>query len=158
MYFEDLIYKDGVLWWSKSRPGRRMSMPAGNVNKCLGYRQIRIDGKLHYAHRIVWEMHNGDIPEGMEIDHIDGNRLNNKIDNLRMVTHQQNVWNTKPQNNKKAPLKGLAWCNFTKKWRVRLQKNSKYHEVGRFRCPCLAYLKYLSKAEHLYGEYANHVV
>ena len=46
--------------------------------------------KIVYLHRVVWEIHNGPIPKHLEIDHINGNRLDNRIQNLRLVTHKQN--------------------------------------------------------------------
>lgn len=58
-----------------------------------GYFSVSYQRKGYGAHRIIWEIHHGKIPEGMQIDHIDGDRSNNKIDNLRMVTPAQNNWN-----------------------------------------------------------------
>lgn len=58
-----------------------------------GYFCVTHYRKCFMAHRIVWEMHNGPIPEGMQIDHISGDRADNKIENLRLVTSAQNQWN-----------------------------------------------------------------
>lgn len=60
-----------------------------------GYEYVSIDGKLKLAHRLVWEAFNGVIPEGMEIDHINTDRLDNRLENLRLVT---------PSENKRNPL------------------------------------------------------
>ena len=59
----------------------------GNIN---GYEYVTIDGKSKLAHRVMWEVFNGKIPEGMEIDHINTDRLDNRIDNLRLVTPSEN--------------------------------------------------------------------
>ena len=58
-----------------------------------GYVYIRFMGKLRQAHRIIWEMHHGPIPEGMEIDHINHVTDDNRIENLRLVTRKENCKN-----------------------------------------------------------------
>lgn len=67
---------------------------AGSLQKTgqdKSYWCVRNNGKLMLIHRVIWVMFNGrDIPKGMVIDHIDGNGLNNKIDNLRLLTQQEN--------------------------------------------------------------------
>ncbi len=70
-----------------------------------GYVRLWVNHKLCYAHRIIWEFVNGSIPEGGEIDHIDGDRSNNRIVNLRLVTSGQNGQNIHgPWRTKKHPL------------------------------------------------------
>lgn len=59
----------------------------GNIN---GYEYVTIDGKTKLVHRLMWEIFNGKIEDGMEIDHIDTDRLNNDINNLRVVTPSEN--------------------------------------------------------------------
>lgn len=63
-------------------------------------------GKTYYVHRIIWETFNGEIPEGMEIDHIDTNRSNNAISNLRLTTHRQNCNNKQTLVNKSVSMRG----------------------------------------------------
>ncbi len=55
-----------------------------------GYEYVSISGKSKLVHRLMWEIFNGEIPNGMEIDHIDTDRLNNNINNLRLVTQKEN--------------------------------------------------------------------
>lgn len=66
---------------------------AGSLVSSSGYSQVKIKHKLNLCHRIIWELHNGEIPEGMFIDHLDGDRLNNNINNLRLTTRQGNARN-----------------------------------------------------------------
>ena len=56
----------------------------------MRYKQIQINGKKDYEHRIIWREHHGEIPDGMQIDHINENGLDNRIENLQLVTHKQN--------------------------------------------------------------------
>lgn len=53
--------------------------------------QYNLNGKHFLVHRMVWEAFNGEIPEGYDIDHLDGNPKNNSLNNLEMVTHQENI-------------------------------------------------------------------
>ena len=66
---------------------------AGNKGDPTGYIRIRRGKKQHYLHRLIWEELVGPIPAGMQIDHIDGNKLNNSIENLRVVSPEVNCKN-----------------------------------------------------------------
>lgn len=67
----------------------RFGKQVGFTNK-HGYRYIQIGSKRIGEHRFVWEAFNGEIPEGMEIDHINTNRADNRLENLRLVTISEN--------------------------------------------------------------------
>jgi hypothetical protein len=70
----------------------KRTIVTGAVSKA-GYMRIRINGKVDYVHRVIWEHCNGPIPKGMHIDHINGIKSDNRIVNLRMVTPLENVQN-----------------------------------------------------------------
>lgn len=93
----DLFYYDttspSCLRNKKSRGPAKANQVAGTRHN-EGYYAISIKGKLYKAHRLVWELHNGTIPEGMVIDHIDRNKANNTIENLRCVYRAENRRNT----------------------------------------------------------------
>ena len=75
---------------------RRAGKLVGHKHVCTvgkTYIQVRIDGTLHYAHRIVWVMLYGPIPSGEEIDHIDGDGTNNRAANLRLADSSINKRN-----------------------------------------------------------------
>ena len=81
------------------------------------------------AHRIIYEMFNGPIPKGYVVDHIDRNKLNNRIDNLRLATISQNAVNASYPNRKVYPWSVQAWPTFLKresgKWIVTVTKDRK---------------------------------
>src|ERR1700761_6742388 len=70
---------------------------AGHPSKTLGYMMIGINGRVYYAHRLAWFYMTGLWPS--QVDHRDGDRLNNKWENLRLATHGQNVLNAKRAKN-----------------------------------------------------------
>ncbi|QJT70573.1 UNVERIFIED_ASMBLY: HNH endonuclease [Shigella phage 2019SD1] len=103
----------GVCWRKKERwRNRRGKAKHGSVAGCVdknGYVRIRYNGVLLLAHRIIWEMHNGKIPEGMEIDHIWHNRWDNRIENLRLASRLENSKNVSLLKRNKSGRVGVCW-------------------------------------------------
>lgn len=114
----------GSLTWRRSR-GRRCI--AGTEAGCIRphrrtlYKTIRICGELLYAHRIAWALYYGVWPDD-EIDHEDGNGLNNAIDNLRDATTAINSRNCRMYNNNKSGATGVSWVISRKKWIAQIAK------------------------------------
>lgn len=73
-----------------------------------GYIVVRVAGKLQQVHRVVWELHFGEIPEGMHIDHINGVRCDNRIDNLRLVLPSVNTRNSKKYSTNDSGVTGVS--------------------------------------------------
>lgn len=69
-------------------PGRPVGTPHRN-----GYLRFQYKGSRHMTHRLVWDLHFGSIPDGMLVDHIDGDKANNRLENLRIVSHSVNAQN-----------------------------------------------------------------
>ena len=93
-------YDDGILYWKSHGDGYECvtGRIAGNKDKNNGYMIVNVDDKKYYAHRIIWIMFYGDIADDHVIDHIDRNRSNNRIENLRMVSHSLNSHNRESNN------------------------------------------------------------
>jgi len=95
---EKFEYKDGNLIYKiVSSKRKKIGDIAGTPNK--GYIEIQIDGKKNQAHRLIYIYHNGEIPDGFEIDHINNLRYDNRIENLRLLTHSQNCKNRPKRKN-----------------------------------------------------------
>ena len=145
----------GVFSHRKKRTGVPYSgMKAGCINETRGvpYERIKVDGKAYKAHRLAWLYVNGKFPDG-EIDHINGNTLDNRICNLREVSSEGNCRNrTKRADNKS----GVTGVNFQcGKWVARITHNKKKVNLGSFNNLEDAKAARL-KAEAEYGYHANH--
>ncbi len=122
----------GYFYWKVSRGGRKAGTRAGSKN-ANGYLKIRIKGTDYRAHRLAWLFVTGDWPDH-DIDHVNGNRLDNRFENLRDVTHAVNHRNRKmnPANSSGWP--NVFWDKQRAKWRVVFQFKvyRKYITVGYF--------------------------
>jgi hypothetical protein len=143
-------YKDGELYW-KSKPANRVSI--GDVAGSLssnGYKQVYINGKPYYCHRIIFAMHNDYFPK--MIDHIDGNSINNKIENLRETTNSQNQYNRKCVNSYGIKGVSLHQCG---KFHVRITVNGKEKHLGLFEKLEDAKNAAIKARQELHGEFAR---
>jgi len=146
-------YQDGVLTWKNPRGRVSTDTPAGTVSS-NGYRIIKIDGKVYLAHRLVFLIHHGFMPE--YIDHIDGNRLNNRIENLREATKTQNGSNMKLRSDNKTGFKGVTFHKTNKRYHAQLKVNGTNKHVGYFDTVELANDALVKARNELHGEFANH--
>ncbi len=96
-----------------------------------GYIALNIKQKPYKAHRVAWAIHHGAWPNG-EIDHIDGNGKNNRLTNLRLVTHSQNCKNRKLNSNNNSKNKGVSWYPKYEKWRAYISLDGKWISLGYF--------------------------
>ncbi|WP_158233083.1 MULTISPECIES: HNH endonuclease signature motif containing protein [unclassified Erwinia] len=139
---EAFEYRNGQLTWKyrpishfksphawKSTNSRLAGKPAGKV-RANGYVTVYLDGKNQYVHRLIWVYHFGNIPENMEIDHINHNRTDNRIENLRLVTRAENALNL----GQRHPIKrnGVTWRPEHKRWYARITVHGKRLHLGTF--------------------------
>jgi hypothetical protein len=119
MTIEDLkstfIHRDGNLYRKQTtkggKPGAKLGCDSG-----YGYIRVYFKGKRVTVHKIIWMMHNGKIPTGMQIDHINGIRNDNRLENLRLVTNKENHRNKKkPKTNTSGHI-GVSWKSERNKW------------------------------------------
>lgn len=113
----DLI--TGEFTWAIKRKGCKKGNTAGALNKTIGYRYLCINYKKYLAHRVAWAYVHGEFPKN-EIDHIDGNKQNNAISNLREATRVENTWNTKISKRNTSGFKNVSLHKKTGLWRATL--------------------------------------
>lgn len=119
-----------------------------------GYLQVEVEGSNKMLHRIIYEMHFGEIPLGFQIDHIDGNPLNNRIENLRICTQVQNRQNSKISKNNTTGYRGIVKTP-NGKFQARLTYNGKKLYLGLFEKAEDAFECVEIKRKELYGEFAT---
>lgn len=139
-------YQDGIIYWKFSRSGiKDNGNGAGNLRNS-GYKVVRINGKGYAVHRLIWIMFNGNIPDLMLIDHIDRNKSNNNIENLRLATYQE--------NNRNNSSKGFSWEPDRKTFRVAIKIDKKTKFIGRYETILDARAAYLRARRKHFGEFA----
>ena len=138
---ELFTYKDGKLF-NKVKRGR-----SGIIGSEVGNNKaniVRINQVSHKVHRIIWEMHHGSIPIGMTVDHIDRDRSNNRLDNLRVCSLRDNCQNRK----------GLGYEKRGNKYHAYIGQDGKKKSLGVYPNPYEAHGAYLEAKKELCGKYA----
>ena len=120
-----------------------------------GYREIEINDKKYKAHRLAWLYVYGEMPKKL-IDHVDGNRSNNKISNLREATYQTNNENYKTPKTNKSGVKNVSWYKNINKWVVSISIRKTKKTVGYYDDLELAELVAVEARNKYRGEFANH--
>ncbi|WPZ30789.1 HNH endonuclease [Sulfitobacter sp. OXR-159] len=119
-----------------------------------GYRYGRIFMKNHLAHRVIWAIVHDQWPDS-EIDHIDRDRQNNRICNLRLATRSENAANQCMRSNNRSGFKGVTWSKVAKKWTAEISFNNKRNYLGLFETKEEAALAYKNASERLHKEFSG---
>jgi len=148
-----LEYRDGKLFWKVSRGRIKIGSEAGRLISS-GYKQVGFKGKVYLQHRLIWVMHGNDPVDCL--DHIDGDRLNNRIENLRPATKTENNWNAILKITNTSGIKGVTWNKNRTCWQGHVGYKGKQHHVGCFKNKeeCAKAVKEFR--EKLHGDFTNH--
>lgn len=122
---------------------------------CLGrsgYRQINLKSKIWYAHQLAWAYVHGCLPN-CDIDHINGDKSDNRIANLRLATRSQNMQNTGMRSSNTSGYKGVHFYKRTGQWIASIRHNGKPIHLGYFSTPEDASFAYEHKASELFGKF-----
>jgi len=126
--YDELI---GHLIWKNQKIRTDLNGVKAGKNRKDGYLDIQFKGKMYLAHRLIWLWHGNDLPEFL--DHVDCDRGNSKIENLRAASRAQNMSNVSIYCNNKSGVKGVIWSKQHNMWRARIGVNGKKVEVGLFK-------------------------
>lgn len=148
-------YKDGKLYWAiKPSVAVAIGDEAGHINES-GYSRFRYKSKNYLAHRVIWEMHNGDIPDEMEINHINHDKIDNRINNLRCVEKLCNMWNLPKSARNKSGVVGVRFNERRGFWEADIRVKGKLHHLGFFATISEA-IKAREQAVIYFGFHENH--
>jgi hypothetical protein len=120
-----------------------------------GYLVIRVAGKNQLMHRMVWLYLHGSIPEGKEIDHIDGDRTNNRAENLRAVDRRNNARNSSLRSDNTSGAVGVYWGSKDKRWKAQISCDGVVKALGSFKLKEDA-INARKRAEVALGFHRNH--
>lgn len=142
----------GEFTWLGDFNAKRVGRRAGTTVGAKGYRTITIKKRRFYEHRIAWYMMTGEDPTGFEIDHINGDKSDNRFSNLRLATSQTNKANCGLTASNSSGFKGVHARG--SRWIAGITHNRRLIHIGMFKTAEEAATAYDAKAVELFGEYA----
>ena len=149
----DYFPETGKLFWKDGLPFKAAGGEAGTLSK-YGYVCVEVKGKHYMAHRLAWFYAHKQWPKD-QIDHINHNRSDNRMTNLRQVTATENQKNSRMRKNNTSGFMGVSWHKRQRKWLVNIMIDYKHQHIGYFSDffeACCA----RKSAERIYGFHANH--
>ena len=154
MVAELFTYRAGWLYWKidlgqRARKGRR----AGSLSGC-GYYHVQVNRVKYPVHRLIFLLHHGYLP--VEIDHINRDRGDNRIRNLRAATRSDNMKNRAVSRASTSGIKGVTWRKEQKCWRVRVCIDGKTESLGGFTSLASAETAARNLRELMHKEFARH--
>src|SRR5262245_26042039 len=145
----------GLFYARQKRPGPKRTFIG---SKSGHYIRISIDDVSYRAHRLAWLWMTGEWPPDF-MDHIDGEKQNNKWINLRLATKSQNQDNCGPPKDNKSGFKGVSRYRqgeiWGKPWQAGIQHRGKKHHLGHFATAEEAHEAYRVAALQMFGEFAR---
>jgi hypothetical protein len=134
----------GVFIWKVSNSNRISKGSVAGCSNSLGYITISVKGKQYYAHRLAWLYVYGEWPKG-QIDHINGNRSDNRIENLRNITQRENCQNW--GIHREGKLVGSYFNKDSQMWYSQIRIEGVRYNVGSFKTLEEANVKYLQAVD-----------
>ncbi len=136
----------GIFRWANG-------LVAGSLHS-KGYRRVMVDKKEYLEHRLGWFYHHGEWPRE-QIDHINGDKSDNRLANLRLSSHSENERNRPKMRNNKSGHKGVSWHKGNQRWRAQITLHHNDIFLGYFATPEEAADTYNKAALKYHGEFAK---
>jgi hypothetical protein len=154
---EAFEYRDGKLFWKiMTNPSKKLISKQAGCKSSGAYGVVNLDGQAYSIHKVIFAMHKGFIPP--IVDHINGDKSDHRIENLRAATHSTNNFNKVVQSNNKLGLKNIAWHKQNQKYWVQLVQNKKKVVSVLVDNLELAELVAIEARNKYHKEFANHGV
>jgi len=124
-------FETGKLYWKTRRGGAAIKGGEAGSSTNDGYVKVHLNKKSYPAHRLMWLLYHGEHPENF-VDHINGDRSDNRICNLRIVTKAENAKNRRATKGSKSGLNGVVWRNDSHKWRAFIRWDNRLEHLGSY--------------------------
>jgi len=145
--------KTGLFTW-KYRVANVLAGSVAGSKGANGYTYIRFRKLSVLAHRLAWFYVYGEWPKE-QVDHVNGDRSDNSLENLRLASQSQNSCNGALRSTNTSGYRGVSWSKAKKKWVASVVKERKQYKLGYFDSKEDAYLAYLEAARRLHGDFAR---
>jgi hypothetical protein len=127
-----------------------LNFTKNDISPYFVYRTPRPERKTISLHRFIVN-----CPAGKCVDHINGNLLDNRRENLRICTQAENRYNSQKSKSNTSGYKGVSWSNSVKKWRSQIRRNKKNLHLGYYDTPEEAYATYCIASKKYHGEFGR---
>jgi hypothetical protein len=147
----------GAIVWRVKRCGRAQTENAVRTPDRYGYLNITVDRRPYRLHTVAWALHHGEWPPvGMEIDHINLCKTDNRICNLRLATKAQQRGNSAKLPNRSSKYKGVSWEKSRSVWHAAIEIAGRRRFLGRFKDENEAHVAYCRAADEIFREFARY--
>jgi len=157
MTYEQLItiasYKDGRIYWRHSGKEIGRIWSYTRKGRETSYKVCWINGRSYFVHRLIFLISRGYLPA--QIDHVNGDTLDNRICNLRAASNAQNQRNKGAMPKNQIGLKGVSYKKDMQRYRAQISANGKGYHLGYFSTPSQAHAAYKQAAKRLHGAFAR---
>lgn len=120
----------GIFTWKKRTSNRiKVGSIAGNLHN-KGYIELKVNGIRFLCHRLAWFYEYDELPT--LIDHINGDKADNRLTNLRKATQQSNAYNSKLRSNNKSGVRCVSWDKVRNNWAVRVTVDNQLKYFGNY--------------------------
>lgn len=143
--------KTGIFTWKKSRGHMKLGLRAGHIRRD-GYVIISFGGRAYLAHRLAWFFVKGCWPLGY-MDHVNRDKKDNRIVNLREANHSQNSANVVLRSTNTSGVRGVYWDRANKLWRAQIHTKRTTTYLGSFSSKVKAAAAYRAAAAEKFGEF-----
>lgn len=143
-----------LVWIKKASDKTMIGKRAGWQRSPGGYRQVGFKGQILYEHRLIWLLVTGRFP-ACQVDHINGIKDDNRLENLREASSSQNIVNIGAKRDNKSGAKNVHWCRTKQRWVAKVKLNGRTKHAGEFRDYEQAVEAAAAARAALHGEFAS---